>query len=73
LHVNESKWGITELECLALVEGVKHNHMILMNQHFEVVTDHVSQTFLPKIKLAGISRFTRWAFFSTAAQIHGYV
>jgi hypothetical protein len=61
LHVNETKCGITELQCLALVEGVKHNHVHLMNQHFKVVTDHVSLAFLQKMKLAGNHRLKCWA------------
>ncbi|HSN23100.1 MAG TPA: RNase H-like domain-containing protein, partial [Methylomicrobium sp.] len=63
LHPNEKKWGITELECLALVEGIKQYHTYLASREFEAVTDHVSLTYLQKMKLAGNNRLTRWALF----------
>jgi hypothetical protein len=63
LHPNETRWGITEIECLALYEGVRAYHTYLSGCEFEVVTDHVSLTFLQKMKLSTNSRLTRWAMF----------
>ena len=42
LRSNESKWSITELEALAIVEGVRVYHTYLAGGPFEIVTDHVS-------------------------------
>jgi hypothetical protein len=63
LRPNETKWAITELECLALIEGVKQFHTYLARSKFEIITDHVSLTFLRGMKLAGNNRLTRWALF----------
>lgn len=59
----ESRWTITELECLAVIEGIRQFHTFLAGNEFEIVTDHVSLTFLNKMKLASNNRLTRWALF----------
>ena len=59
----ESRWTITELECLAVVEGIRQYHTFLAGNEFEIITDHVSLTFLNKMKLSGNNRLTRWALF----------
>jgi transposase InsO family protein len=59
----ESRYPITDLECLALVEGVKRNHVYLSNSEFQIQTDHISLTHLQKMKLSGNNRLTRWALF----------
>jgi hypothetical protein len=63
LRPNETRWAVTELECLALTEGVKQFHIYLAGSKFEVITDHISLTFLRGMKLAGNNRLTRWALF----------
>ncbi|HSN22734.1 MAG TPA: reverse transcriptase family protein, partial [Methylomicrobium sp.] len=63
LRPNETRWAITELECLALIEGVKQYHTYLAGNEFEIVTDHVSLTFLQRMKLSNNNRLTRWALF----------
>jgi hypothetical protein len=63
LRPNETRWAVTKLECLALIEGVKQFHTYLAGSNFEVVTDHISLTFLRGMKLAGNNRLTRWALF----------
>ena len=63
LRENESKWSITELECLAIIEGVKEYNVYLKAQPFSIVTDHVSLSYIHKMKLTGIGRLTRWAVF----------
>src|SRR5208282_6027028 len=63
LRPNETRWGITDLELLALVTGVKTYHTYLADQPFEVVTDHVSLSFLKTMRFTGNNRLTRWALF----------
>jgi len=41
LRPNEAKWGISEKEGLAVVEGVKAYHVYLAGRPFELVTDHI--------------------------------
>lgn len=60
LSKNERKWGITDLEGLALVSGVKHFHVYLANNHFTVITDHQPlRTLRTNKKVTG--RLQRWA------------
>ena len=60
LRGSEKKWSVTEKEGLALVEAVKTYHPYLANTDFEVFTDHISLTWLQKIKLAS-GRLARWS------------
>ena len=61
LRDNETRWGITELETLALIEAVREFHTYLVDREFQAVTDHVSITFLSKMRLSGNNRLARWA------------
>jgi O-acetyl-ADP-ribose deacetylase (regulator of RNase III) len=63
LHDNETKWCITELECLAIIQGCKEYMVYLKGQPFTVATDHVSLSYLKKMKLSGTGRLVRWALF----------
>jgi hypothetical protein len=63
LRPNEEKWPVTHLECLALVEGVRQFHTYLAGNTFEIVTDHVSLTFLQRMKISENNRLARWAMF----------
>ena len=63
LRENESKWSITEQEALAVIEGVKEYSVYLKGKPFTIVTDHVSLSYINKMKLTGIGRLTRWAVF----------
>jgi transposase InsO family protein len=65
LRKNETKWSVSELECLALVEGVREFHVYLASRPFLVVTDHSALTFIQRMKLCdmGNNRLTRWALF----------
>ena len=56
----EERYGITELEALAIVDSVKHFSPYLLGGHFTVVTDHRALTFLETMKGGG-PRLTRWA------------
>ena len=53
LRPNETRWSITELECLALVEGVREFHVYLAAKPFQVVTDHNALTYIQRMKLCG--------------------
>jgi transposase InsO family protein len=56
----ETRYPITELECLALVEGVKYFHVYLANRHFEAVTDHKALKNIQSLKNPS-GRLARWA------------
>ena len=60
LREHEKKYGITQLECLALVEAVKAHHVYLANQFFTVYTDHLSLKYLQEIKGEN-GRLCRWS------------
>ena len=59
---------ITELELLALVEGVKTYHTYLADKPFEVVTDHLTLSYLKTMRFSGNNRQTRWALFLQSYQ-----
>lgn len=60
LNKAERKWGITDRECLAVIEGIKHFRVYLANNHFKVITDHRALKWLQNQKdLTG--RLGRWA------------
>src|SRR5208282_2105307 len=63
LRPNETRWGITDLELLALIEGLKSYHTYLADKLFIVVTDHVSLSYLKTMRFSGNNRQTRWALF----------
>ena len=60
LRNSEINWTISELECLAIIEGTRAYHTYLASRPFTVVTDHVSLTYLNSLK-AGRGRLQRWA------------
>ena len=60
---SESRWAITRIEELALVEAVHEYSCYLQNQRFEVLTDHISLTFLRIMKISGNNRLARWALY----------
>jgi transposase InsO family protein len=63
LRPNEEKWTVSELEALAVVEGVKNFHCYLAGNEFECVTDHITLTYIQKMKLSNNNRLARWALF----------
>ncbi len=56
----ETRWSISEKECLALIEAVKLWHCYLANQFFTIYTDHIALKYLQKLK-QGNSRLYRWS------------
>lgn len=59
----EARYPISQMECLAIIEGVKHYHTYLAHKPFEIVTDHVSLKFLQSLKVSAHNRLARWALF----------
>jgi len=49
------KWPITQLECLALLTGIRENHVYLASRPFAVYTDHISLKFLESLKISPIT------------------
>lgn len=56
----ESRYTVSEQECLAVVEGVKHFRVYLLGAEFTIVTDHSSLVYLEKMKDEN-GRLARWA------------
>ncbi|CAG2189121.1 unnamed protein product [Mytilus edulis] len=60
LSQSESKWSISEKECLAVLEGIKNYHVYLANSHFKIYTDHQALKWLSSIKQS-TGRLARWS------------
>ena len=56
----ETKYTITELECLAIVNTIKHFDVYLLGTHFLIQTDHSALKYLESLK-HGSPRLMRWA------------
>ena len=65
LHQAETRYGITEKETLALVDGIRHFKVYLTHNKFLVYTDHSATKFLHNIK-DPTGRLGRWALFLQA-------
>jgi O-acetyl-ADP-ribose deacetylase (regulator of RNase III)/transposase InsO family protein len=57
----ETRYSISELECLALVSAIREFGPYLANQHFDVYTDHIALKYLQSMKLSSNNRLARWA------------
>jgi len=57
----ERKWSITQLEYLALLTGIRENHVYLASRPFAVYTDHISLKYLESLKVSANNRLARWA------------
>ena len=56
----ETKYSITELECLAIVNATKHFDVYLLGNRFTIETDHAALKFLSSMRNGG-PRLIRWA------------
>jgi len=63
LRTNEKQWTISELEGLAMVEGIRSNHVYLAHKPFEIITDHRALVFIKTMRLPSIPRLTRMSLF----------
>ena len=57
----EKRWPVTQLECLALMTGIKEYHVYLAGRPFSVYTDHLSLKYLQTLKVSANNRLARWA------------
>jgi len=48
----EKKWPVTQLECFALLTGIRENHVYLASRPFSVFSDHVSLKYLESLKVS---------------------
>ena len=61
----EMSFDVSQLECLALLHGIKENHAYLSHQHFLVYSDHSSLVYLRNIKNKN-GRLFRWSLMLSA-------
>ena len=61
LRLCERRWPVTQLECLALLTGIKEYHVYLAGRPFSVYTDHLSRKYLQSLKVSANNRLARWA------------
>jgi len=60
LRPAETRFMVTEIEGLALVEAIRHFRPYLVNNHFHIYTDHISLKWLQDIR-ASTGRLARWS------------
>lgn len=56
----QTRYSVSEKECLALVEAIRHFESYLLGGTFEVITDHKALLALPRTTSGG-AKITRWA------------
>ena len=56
----ETRYSVTEQECLAVVESVRHFKVYLSGAPFTIMTDHRSLIYLDRMK-GESGRLTRWS------------
>jgi hypothetical protein len=61
LNKNQLNWTVSEKEAFAVVQGVRHYHTYLSLRPFQIISDHITLTYLNKMRLSGNSRLARWA------------
>jgi len=57
----ERRWPVTQLECLALLTGIKEYYVYLAGRPFSVYTDHLSLKYLQSLKVSANNRLAKWA------------
>jgi hypothetical protein len=60
LNQQETRYGITELECLGVVYALKQFHQFIYGTHFLVVTDHSALVWLHTMRNYN-SKLMRWS------------
>ena len=60
LSIHESRYSVTQKECLAAVWAVKSWRTYLLGTDFELFTDHVALQWLMKLNDAPNQRLARW-------------
>ena len=64
LHGAERNYTISELECLAVIDGVKsYKHYLSTDIPFIIVTDHKALSSLKTMTNSSSDRLARWALF----------
>ena len=64
LHGSEKNYSVSEIECLAIVEGVKtYKSYLSTGIPFTIVTDHKALTCLNSLTNSQNGRLARWALF----------
>ena len=64
LHWSEKNYSVSELECLAIVEGVRTYRAYLSTDiPFTIITDHKALTCLNSLAISQNGRLARWALF----------
>ena len=63
LRPNERNWTISELEGLAMIEGIRANHVYLAHKSFEIITDHRALAFIKTMRLPSSPRLTRMSLY----------
>ena len=66
LNKREAVFSVSELECLAVIEGIKAFHPYLANTHFDIYTDNIALKWLQNTKYK-TGRLARWSL-----QLQGY-
>ena len=62
LHPSEKNYSSSEIECLAVVDTVRHFEIHLVGKSFTLVTDHQALQYLASSRALN-RRLTRWALF----------
>ena len=52
---------MSEIECLALLTGIREYHVYLADKPFSVYIDHLSLKYLQSLKVSANNRLARWA------------
>ena len=60
LRPSEKNYGITELECLSVIDAVEHYYVYLTSQPFKIITDHQAIKYIQNFKHQN-PRLMRWS------------
>ena len=61
LNKHERNYSAVELECLAVVEGIKYYHTYLSGVNFKIYTDNMSLKYINSLKVNVTGRLARWS------------